>query len=53
MADLAIATFNDMHENANMIAGLDRTIPLVADADTGFVFYSFLILLNSPLTVIS
>lgn len=45
MADLAIATFNDMHENANMIAGLDRTIPLVADADTGLVY--LLLLLSS------
>ena len=36
MPDLGIATLNDMRENAAMIAGLDRTVPLVADADTGF-----------------
>lgn len=37
MADLGIATFNDMHENAAMLAGLDRSVPLIADADTGYV----------------
>lgn len=36
MPDLGIATLNDMRENAAMIAGLDKTVPLVADADTGF-----------------
>lgn len=36
MADLGIATLNDMRENAAMIASLDRNIPLIADADTGF-----------------
>ncbi|EIM80822.1 Phosphoenolpyruvate/pyruvate domain-containing protein [Stereum hirsutum FP-91666 SS1] len=36
MADLGIATFNDMHENAAMLAGLDRSVPLIADADTGY-----------------
>lgn len=40
MADLGIATFNDMHENAAMLAGLDRTIPLIADADTGYVCHT-------------
>lgn len=36
MADLGVATFNDMRDNAGMIAGLDRTVPLIADADTGY-----------------
>jgi hypothetical protein len=27
---------NDMSENASMIASLDRKIPLIADADTGY-----------------
>ncbi|KAK5710465.1 hypothetical protein LTR15_012955 [Elasticomyces elasticus] len=27
---------NDMHANAAMIASLDRTVPLIADADTGY-----------------
>jgi len=36
MADLGIATLNDMRDNAAMIASLDRTVPLIADADTGF-----------------
>lgn len=35
MADLGIATFNDMYENAAMLAGIDRSVPLIADADTG------------------
>lgn len=36
MADLGIATLNDMRENAGMIASLDRKVPLIADADTGY-----------------
>jgi 2-methylisocitrate lyase-like PEP mutase family enzyme len=36
MADLGIATLNDMRENAGMIASLDRSVPLIADADTGY-----------------
>ncbi|TVY86746.1 Carboxyvinyl-carboxyphosphonate phosphorylmutase [Lachnellula willkommii] len=36
MADLGIATLNDMRENAGMISSLDRSIPVIADADTGF-----------------
>ena len=36
MADLGIATLNDMRENAGMIASLDRNTPLIADADTGY-----------------
>ena len=36
MADLGIATLNDMRDNAAMIASLERTVPLIADADTGY-----------------
>lgn len=36
MADLGVATLNDMSENAGMIASLDRKIPLISDADTGY-----------------
>jgi 2-methylisocitrate lyase-like PEP mutase family enzyme len=36
MPDLGIATLNDMRDNATMIASLDRSVPLIADADTGF-----------------
>lgn len=36
MADLGIATLNDMRDNAGMISSLDRSVPVIADADTGF-----------------
>ena len=36
MADLGLATLNDMRENAGMIASLNRDIPLIVDVDTGF-----------------
>jgi 2-methylisocitrate lyase-like PEP mutase family enzyme len=36
MPDLGIVTMNDMLTNAAMIASLDRTVPLIADADTGY-----------------
>jgi 2-methylisocitrate lyase-like PEP mutase family enzyme len=36
MADLGLATMNDMSQNAGMIAGLERSIPVIADADTGY-----------------
>lgn len=36
MADLGMATFNDMHQNAAMIASIDPTVPVIADADTGY-----------------
>ena len=36
MADLGLATFTDMHQNAAMIASLAPTVPLIADADTGY-----------------
>ncbi|KAI9720317.1 MAG: hypothetical protein M1828_005701 [Chrysothrix sp. TS-e1954] len=35
-ADLGMATFNDMSDNADMIANLDPSVPLIADADTGY-----------------
>lgn len=35
-ADLGIATFNDMHANASMIASISPSTPLIADADTGY-----------------
>ncbi|KAJ5649123.1 Methylisocitrate lyase [Penicillium longicatenatum] len=35
-ADLAISTLNDMRSHAEMIAQLDPSIPIIADADTGF-----------------
>ncbi|KIW80846.1 hypothetical protein Z517_03869 [Fonsecaea pedrosoi CBS 271.37] len=34
--DLGLATMNDMVENAGMIASLDRSVPVIADADTGY-----------------
>lgn len=34
--DLGIATLNDMHANAAMISSLDRSVPVIADADTGY-----------------
>jgi 2-methylisocitrate lyase-like PEP mutase family enzyme len=36
MPDLGVATLNDMRDHAGMIAGLDRRVPLIADADTGY-----------------
>ncbi|KAF2126785.1 methylisocitrate lyase-like protein [Dothidotthia symphoricarpi CBS 119687] len=36
MADMGIATLNDMLSNASMIANLDPSVPLIADADTGY-----------------
>jgi len=36
MADMGIATLNDMRANAEMIANLDTSVPLIADADTGY-----------------
>ncbi|PVI02550.1 oxaloacetate hydrolase class protein [Periconia macrospinosa] len=36
MPDLGVVTMNDMATNAAMIASLDRTVPLIADADTGY-----------------
>ncbi|KAF7541753.1 hypothetical protein G7Z17_g11876 [Cylindrodendrum hubeiense] len=34
--DLGFASLNDMRQHAEMIANLDPTIPLIADADTGY-----------------
>lgn len=36
MADLGIATLNDMRDTAGMIASLDKKVPLIADGDTGY-----------------
>ncbi|THH33093.1 hypothetical protein EUX98_g1114 [Antrodiella citrinella] len=36
MPDLAIATLNDFVQSAQMVCGLDPTMPVIADADTGF-----------------
>ncbi|ETN39950.1 uncharacterized protein HMPREF1541_06177 [Cyphellophora europaea CBS 101466] len=36
MPDLGLATMSDMLGNASMIAALDRTVPVIADADTGY-----------------
>ena len=35
-ADLGIATLDNMRSNAEMIASLDPSTPLIADADTGY-----------------
>ena len=34
--DLAIATLNDFVQGAQMVCSLDATVPVIADADTGF-----------------
>ncbi|KAI0408668.1 carboxyvinyl-carboxyphosphonate phosphorylmutase [Xylaria palmicola] len=34
--DLGLTTVDDMTANAGMMAGLDRSVPVIADADTGF-----------------
>ncbi|KAL1589842.1 hypothetical protein WHR41_01756 [Cladosporium halotolerans] len=36
MADLGLTTFTDMHQNASMIASINPSVPLIADADTGY-----------------
>ncbi|KAH8909923.1 Phosphoenolpyruvate/pyruvate domain-containing protein [Coniochaeta sp. PMI_546] len=36
MPDLGLTTADDMVRNASTIASLDRSVPLIADADTGF-----------------
>ena len=36
MPDLGMTNLNDMVDNAAMIASLDRTVPLLADADAGY-----------------
>ena len=36
MPDIGLATMNDMVDNAGMIASLDRSVPVIADADTGY-----------------
>lgn len=39
--DLAIATMNDFVEAGAMHASLDPTVPVIADADTGYAFGIF------------
>ncbi|KAF2122764.1 methylisocitrate lyase-like protein [Lophiotrema nucula] len=36
MADMGVATLNDMVTNAAMICSLDTSVPVIADADTGY-----------------
>ncbi len=36
MPDLGLTTADDMVRNAAMLASLDRDVPVIADADTGF-----------------
>ena len=36
LPDLAFASLDDFAKNGAMIANLDHTVPLIADADTGF-----------------
>lgn len=36
MPDLGVATLNDMRDTASMIASLNPSVPLIADADTGY-----------------
>lgn len=36
MADLGLANLSDMHQNAAMIASIDPSVPVIADADTGY-----------------
>jgi 2-methylisocitrate lyase-like PEP mutase family enzyme len=36
MADLGLTTFTDMLQNAAMIASIDPSMPVIADADTGY-----------------
>jgi 2-methylisocitrate lyase-like PEP mutase family enzyme len=35
-ADLGLATLNDMRDHASMIASISPSVPLIADADTGY-----------------
>jgi 2-methylisocitrate lyase-like PEP mutase family enzyme len=42
MPDLGVLSLNDMVANASMIASLDRTVPVIADADTGFGGFVYL-----------
>ncbi|KAK0623269.1 Phosphoenolpyruvate/pyruvate domain-containing protein [Immersiella caudata] len=40
MPDLGLTTADDMVRNASMIASIDRTAPVIADADIGFPSWS-------------
>lgn len=42
MPDLGVLSLNDMVANAGMIASLDRRVPLISDADTGFGAFVYL-----------
>jgi 2-methylisocitrate lyase-like PEP mutase family enzyme len=42
IADFGVAAMNDMRDHAAMIASIDTTVPLVADAETGYGGKSFL-----------
>ena len=35
-ADLGMATLDNMRDNAEMIASLEPSMPVIADADTGY-----------------
>ena len=35
-ADLGVANLNDMADQAEMLASLDPSVPVIADADTGY-----------------
>lgn len=36
LADLGLATMTEMKDNAEIISNLDRSVPVIADADTGY-----------------
>lgn len=39
MPDLAIATLNDFVQSAQMVCGLSPVTPVIADADTGYIYF--------------
>ena len=52
MPDLAIATLNDFAEAGAMHASLDPSVPVIADADTGYVLSEAALLSLSDLNVL-
>lgn len=53
MADIGVATLNDMRDNAEMIANINPDVPLIADADTGYGgTYPSFVHLRSPMTAL-
>lgn len=36
MADLGVVGLHEMKDNAEMIASIDPSVPLIADGDTGY-----------------